>query len=85
MGELRVKGRTPEFHSIQEMSGGFPGGPGVKNLPANAENRGSKLVWKDSTCLGAAKPCGTATEPRRPEPVLCNKRSYCSENPGQHS
>ena len=39
--ELRVKVRTPEFHSIQEISGNFPGGPGVKNLPASAEDTGS--------------------------------------------
>ena len=34
----------------------FPGGPVVKNLPANAEDTGSFLVQEDPTCLEAAKP-----------------------------
>ena len=34
---------------------GFPGGPAVKNPPANAGNTGSILVWEDPTCHGTTK------------------------------
>ena len=34
----------------------FPGGPVVKNLPANAEDTGSVLVQEDPTCRRASKP-----------------------------
>ena len=35
---------------------GFPGGAVVKNLPADAGDTGSILVWEDPTCCGATKP-----------------------------
>ena len=49
------------------------------------------LVWKDSTCRGAAKPeprnywalLPQLLEPECPEPTLSNKRSPCTERP-QH-
>ena len=34
----------------------IPGGPMVKNLPANAGDMGSVLVQEDPTCCGATKP-----------------------------
>ena len=34
----------------------FPGGPVVKNPPANAGDTGSTLVWEDFTCSRATKP-----------------------------
>ena len=34
----------------------FPGGPVVKNLPANKETQVQSLVQKDFTCHGATKP-----------------------------
>ena len=36
----------------------FPGGPVVKNLPANAGDRVRSLVWEDPKCPGAVKPLG---------------------------
>ena len=47
------------IHDQKKKEGGglyFPGGPGVKNLPANAEETGSVLVWEDPTCRGTSKP-----------------------------
>ena len=35
---------------------GVPGGSVVKNLPANAGDIGSTLVWEDPTCRRATKP-----------------------------
>ena len=55
----------------------FPGSPGVKNLPASAEDTGSDLVREDSTHQGATKPkhlnnwahvCPTAHDPQREKP-----------------
>ena len=34
----------------------FPGGPVVKNPPANAGDMVPSLVWEDSTGMGASKP-----------------------------
>ena len=33
----------------------FPGGPVVRNVPANAGDKGLIPVWEDSICQGAAK------------------------------
>ena len=33
-----------------------PGGPVVKNQPANAGDTVGSLVWEDPTCCGANKP-----------------------------
>ena len=35
---------------------GFPGGSVIKNLPADAGDTVSTLVWEDSTCCGGTKP-----------------------------
>ena len=40
-----------------------PGGPGVKDLPANAGCTGSRLVREDPTRRGVSKAVHTATEP----------------------
>ena len=61
---------------------GFPRGSVVKNLPTNAEDTGSVLIWEDSTRWGANKPmchsyracaleCGAGTT----EPSSRNYRS----------
>ena len=42
---------------------GFPGGSMVKNLPANAGDMVSILVWEDPISLRAANPLRTTTEP----------------------
>ena len=39
------------------------------------------LVWEDSPCLGATKPMGRNLWARTLKPVLCNRRSRCSEEP----
>ena len=38
------------------LKGGFPGGSGAKNLPANAEDIVRSLIWEDPTCHRATKP-----------------------------
>ena len=43
------------------------------------------LVQEDSTCRGTARPLHHYWGPRTPEPVLCNKRSHCSEKPTHSS
>ena len=65
----------------------------VKNLPAS-----DPWVWEDSTCRGTSKPvCHSYVslrsraqelqllKPACLEPVLCNKRSHCSEKPAHHN
>ena len=51
-GEEVVK----EICDLKEGNKDFPGGPLVKNLPANAGDTGSSLIQEDSTCHGATKP-----------------------------
>ena len=71
---------------------GFPGGWGVKNLPADVEDEGLiPDLGEDPTCPGAAKPVthsywaldpGSRNywSPHVLEPALhCNKRSHCNE------
>ena len=48
-------------------------------LPIQGTQFGS-LVQEDSTCYGATNPVHHM-KPVRLEPVLCNKRSHCSEKP----
>jgi len=63
---------------------GFPGGSMVKNPPANAGDRSS---IPDPTCLGATKLgrhnyrawAPPRLSPGELKPVLCSKRSHCSE------
>ena len=58
----------------------FPGGPVVKNPPANAgDDMGS------TSALGSFHMLGASIEPVRLEPVLCNKRSHCEEKPAPHN
>ena len=44
----------------------FPGGPVVKNPPANAEDTGLISVQKDSMCHRAIEPMRQALEPKHP-------------------
>ena len=53
-----------------------PGGPGVKDLPANAGGTGSCLVREDPTRRGVSKAVHTATEP-----VLQSPRSARRDMP----
>ena len=41
---------------IKTTQSGFPGGPVVKNPPANAGDTVQSLAWEDPTCQGATKP-----------------------------
>ena len=60
----------------------IPGGPGVKNLPANAGDTGSisglgKVHLPQGNCLGA-----TTTEIHKSESLdFATKRSHCNEKP----
>ena len=59
----------------QEMEKDFPGGSVVKNLSANAGNKGLIPGREDCTCPGATKPCTGTTEPGSPtknSPTRCN-------------
>ena len=61
---------------------GFPGGPLVKNLPANAGNMVQSMFQEDPMCCGATEPTGhNYWSPHALEPVLCNKRSHHREKP----
>ena len=74
----------------------LPGGPGVKNLTANAGDMGSipGLGTKIPHAERQLSPCAPTTEPTcsrafltqllnftKLEPILCKKRSHCSEKP----
>ena len=71
--------------SHKEITGDFPGGPMVKNTPANGEDIGSIPDWKDPTCHIATKPMHHNYSACALEPMLHNMRSHHSEKPGQHN
>ena len=59
----------------------FPGGPVVKNLPANAgQTLGLILTGEDSMCQGATKSMHHSYWAQL-ELILCNKRSHCNKKP----
>jgi len=61
----------------------FPGGPVVKNLPANAEDSWPRKIpyaeGQLSLHATATELAGWAAEAHTLKPVFCNKRSYHSE------
>ena len=63
------------FRCLNQKSGlDVPGGPVVRNLPANAGDTGSmlweeSLLWEDSTCLKATKPMCLNLRARALEPA----------------
>ena len=65
------------------MCGDFPGGPMVKNPPANAEEvdlipgQGNKFTHAE----GNLSLNTTTTKPHALEPILHNTRSHCNEKP----
>ena len=86
------------FWGLQSPNTGFPGGPVIKNTPANAGEWVWSLIWEDPACLGATKPIhysywACALEPGNRnywspctrEPTLCKKRSHCNERPVHHN
>ena len=53
-----------------------------KEFTPNAREMGSVPGPGDPTCYGGSKPlCCSYWSPRALEPMLCNKRSHCCENP----
>ena len=52
------------YHLLTVWSTHFPGGPGVKNLPANAKEMGLIPGWgaKIPCAVGQLSPCATTTE-----------------------
>ena len=71
-----------ERHLGEYLSQDFPGGPVVKNPPANAGTQVQSLVWNIPHAAGQLSSCPRAAETL--EPTLCNTRSR-SEKPSQHN
>ena len=69
------------FAQLKATHWHFPGGPVIKNPPANAWDTGLSLVWEDTTYLGATKPEQHKYWACALKLVLCNKSSYSSEKP----
>ena len=76
---------------VKNQPEGFPGGPMVKNLPANARDEGS-ISGSGTTIPNAVEQlslCATTTEsmnhnyrsPHALEPVFHNQRSHSKEQP----
>ena len=78
---------VPNFHlsSLFKNQTGLPGGPVIRNLPANAGNMGS--IQKESTCCRGATElkCATTVELMHLQLMLHNKRSHHSEKPMHHN
>ena len=73
-------------HSRQEFSSDFPRGPVDMNEPANAGDMGSipgpgRFHMLQGNLAHAPQLLKWAC----PEPILCNKRSHCSEKPAHSS
>ena len=63
--------------------GTFPGGPGVKNPPANAGDMGLM-----GSIPGPGRKIPLATRQLSPhtlKPIVCNERSYPNEKPLHHN
>ena len=54
------------FFMLKAIMRGFPGGPVVKNPPADAGDTGLISALEDSTCCGAAKPVLKAPQEEKP-------------------
>ena len=59
----------------------LPGGPVVKNPPANAGDTGSVLVQEGPHAAGRLSPSTTASETTCLEPMLCSRSSHSPEKP----
>ena len=71
--------------AITSHGGDIPGGPVVKNPPANAGDTGLTSGLGRAQDAGQLNLGATATEPTHLESVPCNKRSYCNEKPTHHN
>ena len=56
----------------------FPGGPEVKNPPANSGSQIQSLLQEDPTCHSAAKPVYHSYCASAPEPVSCHYWGPCA-------
>ena len=80
--------RFMEFQ-LKAYSRGFPGCPVVKNSSANEGDMSSvpglgTMLWGDQACCPSAQilsPYSRACKPQLWKPLLCNKRSHCTEKP----
>ena len=54
----------------------FPGGPGVKNLPASAGDLGSVPALGILRAVGQLSPCAQLLSPCTTEPLPHNRRSH---------
>ena len=71
--------------SHKEITRDFPGGPMVKNTPANGGDIASIPDREDPTCHTATKTMHHNYSACALEPMVHNMRSHCSEKPGQHN
>ena len=77
LGRLRAP-FMPHFHKKQKQQD-FPGGPVVKNLPANAGTWVWSPDWENTTCCRAAKPVCHSYWACTPELTIHNMRSSHNE------
>ena len=70
----------------EKKASGFPGGPVVKNWPANGGDMGSipDLETKIPHTMGQLSSCAHLLKPLQLDPVL-HKRSHSSEKPARHN
>ena len=81
------------FSKTLMYTGDVPGGPMVKNPPANAGDMGSIPGPGRFTCQGATKPMHhhyqahvlQLLKPDALEPMVCKKRSCGNEKPKHHT
>ena len=64
--------------SLKSIYRDFPGGPAVRNSPANAE--GQSPVQEDPTCLGQVTPCAGTAEPA-PESLSSTRETTAVRSP----
>ena len=75
--------------TTKPLSGNFPGGPMVKNLPSSAEDSGSTPDWgtKIPYVMGQLSPCATTTEHTNSEArgLQLEKPGRCNKDPTYRS
>ena len=80
-----MKGKREPQERVKNGDHNFPGGPVVKNQPANDRDMGS--IPGPGKILHAAEPLSkhaTLLKPENQEPVFHNKRGHCNEKPECH-
>ena len=87
--ELQNKSSASLLTSKPISSWDLPGGPVVKNLPANARDAGSipgpGRSHMPQLLSSSSRPCKLQLlKPEHLQPMLSNKRSHCNEKPAHH-